>query len=360
MYPAYTPYLLARQFIVSSPMAYSYESIFHDVVDTTRLGQDKELRALISQHDNPLSRLYQEVDLWMRQLELEQFLGEENHPDTSVHESPEDIPHTPRENRPPTGGDIQESTTIPKVTSGERKASFGLMHMTQGGLSKPAATAVSNVNVHHKVTDLENKEYTPVPAVRKNLAGTFRDKIRQYRAKITHRSHQGHQRPVMVHSRHSNGADVAPVTIKAHRRSLAGELLPEYIRGQLHLESLKPRDGDSAVFSDTEDHHSPMQESIPVETTLAEANRFQNIVHNSQSFHASREAPSEASHDGRSGTDVSDADKEYILPSLFTRSLEELRNHDDMLLYDGSRTDDDDAVYEDHAGAESDDDYLFK
>lgn len=294
----------------------SYESIFHDVVENTRLGQDKELRSLLLQHENPESAIFQEVDRLIEQLSIKEFQEAE----TTEPPAPNPIP-------------LPKPAELP---ISERRASIELiLPLLKGpGLSKPPDTAVSNVNVNLKVTDLENKEYVPAQTKSQPL---FKDKIRQYQAKLTHKKHQGQQKPVLVHQRKSTPA---VSTVKAHRTSLAEELLPEYIREQLHLEL---RDG-SAVVSEEEhsSHHS-------------DNNRFHNIVSNSQSFHVSN--TQESSHTPEFSsihTDVavSDSDKEYILPSLFTRSLDEHNN--DMLLYESNDEEEEDEP------AESEDEYLFK
>lgn len=337
-----------------SSMVPSYESIFKDVIEKTRLGQDKELVYLIGQNQNTTSPLQQEVDQLIKDLNLVEFkvAQQVGH---SIHDI---VPEELSKNYKPLpsndeGTQRRLSTEIKNLTQGESA--------NRGAASTPAVATISNFSVNSRVTNLENQDYTPVPH-KKPTKGSIKKTLKQYKAKLQH-PELGNQ-----------SRTVSSQTVKASRRaSLVGEVLPEYIRKQLTINDQEQNDRRSSSTNEslrkspnrrersesltTPEEHSEMQSLSLRRLENSQNDRFRNVLVNSLSLYVRKDDNSvNVSQEGIESA-VSDTDKEYILPSLFTRSVEGVDDHDGLLYH---HTDDEDEDDEGNDEDEDDEDYLFK
>ncbi|QRG36667.1 hypothetical protein FDK38_001021 [Candidozyma auris] len=372
-------------------MISSSEKIFRDVVENTRLGQDKELVQLLKHNQESKSALHEEVERLIHELNLVEYKVAQQ-----------------------TGETIEDEKAFPKEGSSkalrkpfedwdegtERRLSNEIRNLTQGETSPQAipgslATAmISNIVVNSKVTNLENEEYTPVPN-QKQRKGSIKETFKRYRARLQH------PELAISHGQKGHSRTASSQTVKASRRSsLVGEVLPEYIRKQLTLESepsassehqspdrnqsISPNtrsNPSEGHFSDTldaterrvsEGHSSRHTDNVNSSKRLHswdsrraadnnQASRFKNVLVNSQSLYVRKDDDSmNTSHDSYE-LGVSESDKEYISPSSFTRSIEDVQGHE-MLFNrtddEGEQEDEDDEDAE--ANDEDDGDYLFK
>lgn len=338
-----------------SLMVPSYESIFKDVVEKTRLGQDKELVYLIGQNQNTTSPLQQEVDQLIKDLNLVEFkvAQQVGH---SIHDL---VPEELSKNYKPLpsndeGTQRRLSTEIRNLTQGESA--------NRGAASTPAVATISNFSVNSRVTNLENQDYTPVPH-RQPTKGSIKKTLKKYKAKLQHPELENPSRTV------------SSQTVKASRRaSLVGEVLPEYIRKQLTINDLEQNDRRSLSTNEslrkspsrrersesltTPEEHSQIQSLSLRRLENSQNDRFRNVLVNSLSLYVRKDDNSaNVSQEGIDSA-VSDTDKEYILPSLFTRSVEGMNDHDGLLYH---HTDDEEDEEEGNDEDDEDDgDYLFK
>lgn len=311
------------------------QTIFRDVVESTRLGHDKDLVALLKNNSTPKSSLYRAVTELIQSLDLQEF---------EVQKAPQerDFSGSKRNGQESTKTDH----SMPVLTGGERRMSFDLMHMNPGlesirkrTFSKPAEASVSSVNVVTRVTDLETAGYTPVPEEK-----TIKDKFRFYqdRFKLVNKQKAPPKQPAPWPSVDSR--------VKALRRtSLVGEHLPDYIRLQLQKGAQPGEVTESSAPEMLSSKHSEADESKTLRNQ-----RIHNLLANSESLYFRDNSQSSASAYENANTDsASDADKEYILPSLFTRSLDDY-NEQDVLreIYENSNSEDEDEQ-------EDDDEFLF-
>ncbi|KAF3985405.1 hypothetical protein FT663_05105 [Candidozyma haemuli var. vulneris] len=362
-------------------MISSSERIFKDVVERTRLGQDKELVHLLKQNQNAKSPLHEEVEKLIRDLNLMEYkvaqqVGQE------VADNDGETEATSKEQRPPA---IQADERT------QRRLSYEIKNLTQGEPSNrgtpstPAIAAVSNFRVNSRVTNLENHDYTPVPYERPRK-GSIKQTLRKYKARLQNSELNE------VQQRTASSQTV----MAARRSSLVGEVLPDYIRKQLTIDnqqsetpeheheqnktteapenqstsdtslrrsrSTKSKNTSSPSGEDQQNRSENLQSSsIRRSLENSQSNRFNNVLMNSSSLYVRKgDNSSNVSQDGLD-SGLSEADKEYISPSSFTRSIEDINDHD-VLLY--NRTDEDDGDDDDDEDEDNDDeddgDYLFK
>lgn len=341
-------------------MVPSSEGIYRDVVEKTRLGQDKELVYLIAQNQNADSPLRQEVDQLIRDLTLVEFKVAQEIGQSVGDFAPDTLSKELK--LPPAGDDQMQrrlSTEIRNLTLGECAST------SKGTPSTPAVAKLSNFRVNSTVTNLENQDYTPVP-YEKAPKGTIKKTLNRYKAKL--------QKPDMDRQSRT----VSSQTIKAARRSsLVGEALPDYIRKQLTLgdsesnerrsdstnESRRksPAKRDRTESLTTPEDHSHIQSLSLRRLENSQNDRFRNVLVNSLSLYVRKEDSS--GNNSQEGLDsgISVTDNEYILPGLFTRSVEGL-NDQDVLLYNYGNDNDEEDEDEDEENDEHEDDenYLFK
>lgn len=292
-------------------------NIFRDVVENSRLGRDEHLLAFLQQNYNAKSAIFHETEKLMKALDLQEFVAEIT-PEVGHVTKAHELRHEP----------------LPVLTRKERRMSFDLMKPGIGTIRKraqgrPAEASVSTVNVVTKVTDIESKAYVPV------VEKSIKDRIKQFEDKIKSRN---------------TVAPNPPLDIKKTRRtSVVGEHLPQYIRLQLASE-LTPktalrtslaRSAQASITSDLPSRHS-------LQHGFGKTARIHNLLANSQSLYFRAENSQSSTENGIIDS-VSDADKEYISPSLITRSLD--YNDDDVLegIYENSNSEEE----------EEDDEYLF-
>lgn len=334
--------------------------IFHDLVKSSRLGQDRELMALLQSHSAADSELYKEVNSLIEGLNLREFdtIPSTNHEPVSQQKS--------NGFGKSLGSDSQSIDTlkvppqeVPKLTKTQRRMSFDLMqirpqsHLTpQTLLGKPPQAVVSNVSVATIVTELEKKGYTPVAS--KSDKNSFKDKIISYqnRLKLVNqsrgrngsepkmdagaRTEYGQEHNKSNEHDKSNSRDTETVierpnmnskSLAARRVSLVGDNLPLYIRKQLH------RTPDNLHRSNSEDSsvlHSPI--ATPKQNMASSSVARNDVivdspidVRTSESEYLQKNNDSESTDsylNGINDSAVSDGDKEYILPSSFNRFLD--------------------------------------
>lgn len=354
--------------------------MFHDLVESSRLGQDRELMALLQSHSAADSELYKEVDSLIKDLNLQKFdeLPSINHDPVPQQESSVFGKSL--------GSDSQSTDTlkvppqeVPRLTKTQRRMSFDLMqirpqsHLSpQTLLGKPPQAVVSNVNVATIVTELEKKGYTPVTS--KGDKNSFKDKIISYqnRLKLVNRSRGRKRREPKVdvsarreddqeHDK-SGTRDTETVierpnlngkSLAARRVSLVGDNLPQYIRKQLHR---TPDNLHRGYSEESSVLHSPI--ATPKQNMASSSVARNDViadspidVRTSESDYLQKNNDSESTDsylNGINDSAVSDGDKEYILPSSFNKFLD---------YGDTKSLDSNESVSEDQEDDE--DDYLF-
>ncbi|SGZ50374.1 CIC11C00000001253 [Sungouiella intermedia] len=370
-------------------MAHVSSTIFHDIVETSRLGQDRELMALLQHHTSNDSPLYNEVQSLIAGLNLQEFdsFSFANHEkDTSAGSG---VPRKQLADNYP--HDMKISThEVPKLTKTQRRMSFDLMQMHNGTLrsprvllSKPPEAAVTNVNIVTKVTDLESHGYTPLQTEKKN---TLKDKFSSYhnRFKLVNRTKKDPPGQIAQATKKSASSGVfkrlqanvasesSAETSQTHsvwnsssprRISLVGENLPPYIKKQLGHKN----EGDGATNHPTEDHNVPKNQmhvnNLSDVAGLGSTSRSATHEHRGPEASSHSESVPIKNNDseitdnsfGHTNNEsaISEADKEYILPSLFNRFL-------DYGEHDSLESESHGSASEDQEDEEDDeDDYLF-
>lgn len=351
-------------------MISSSDRIFKDLVENTRLGQDKELVQLLKQNQNARTPLFEEVESLIRELNLVEYKVAQQiaqNSENSVDQSTARV----KTRRPLVAVD----ETAQKRLNLEIRNLTRAESSTQRTASAPAVPTISNFRVNSTVTNLENQDYTPVP-YKTPQKGSIKLAFERYKT--------GLKSP---NARSPHKRTPSSQTVKASRRSsLVGEVLPEYIRKQLVLESRSDPDAETQEANSLENApnnlHEQSSKAEPIgpqlnkqtsieernsalnlltlalrrEAESSQSNRFKNILVNSLSLYVRKDDSTSASQEGlESG--VSETDKEYILPSLFTRSIEDIGGPD-VLMYNNSDEDEEEEAGDDDDA--DDDEYLFK
>lgn len=372
-------------------MADVNSTIFHDIVETSRLGQDRELMALLQHHTSTKSPLYNEVQDLINGLNLRGFDS------FSISQNDAGLPEGPGVPRKQTPANYVDdlkvsSQEVPRLTKTQRRMSFDLMRMGSGALrspqvllSKPPEAAVSNVNIVTKVTDLEARGYTPVPAERKNK---LKDKFSSYhnRFKLVNRAKNALQTNIVQITEYgnlgpsdtskrpeangalkgSNGSGsnqrTAHWKLDSPRRiSLVGENLPLYIKKQLQTGDEAPennRTQDRPLEDPLESHHQ--NDTTALRSTVHSNSLYRNVP---EALANSESAPLKTNGSGTTDysfghtnneSTISEADKEYILPSLFNRFLDygendTLENESNGSLSEDEEDDEDDYLFNSQA-----------
>lgn len=335
-------------------------AIFHDIVESSRLGQDRELMALLHHQSSRESPLYNEVQTLIGGLNLREFdsFSIPKHDDGLQNGTGSAKKQTPANYAEDLKVSLQE---VPKLTKTQRRMSFDLMQMHNGtqrspqvSLSKPPEAAVSNVNIVTKVTDLETRGYTPVQLERRN---SLKDKFSSYqnRFKLVNRrkdmsltknvpnienpgistipeetgSLKGRINGSLKGSNVAGSIEepTALIADSPRRISLVGENLPVYIKEQLRQGREVAETGttqeNSAVKSPSSSHH--LTDDAALGSTVPSTPRVVGALAISESVplrtNDSEITDNSFGHANNEST-ISDADKEYILPSLFNRFLD--------------------------------------
>lgn len=321
------------------------------------LAQDKQLLEHVNSHYTSSSQIFREVSQLVADLNLLEY---------HVRNTPGDLPK-----RAERKVSVEvPAHDMPVLTKMERRMSIELMHPVPkrngyraNSLTKAPQIALSNVSVLTKVTDLERNGYVPVPVPKQ---ASFKDRFKAYQkrlmlgnvavvstdelgSKVEQEPAPASTAPLLPDQK--SGLAVASDAVKAlRRRSLVGEHLPSYIRLQLRgeepaevprmaqavpLEGTQPSAGTSIAGS---------ERSRRIES--AQDQRINNLLANSLVMFRNKESLS-PEYNGHVEWTLSEGDKEYILPGLFTRSVD----------------DDRDVVYadsmEEYEEEEGDDEYLF-
>lgn len=330
------PNLIVMSFIASHKIC-THDEIFADIVEDSRLAHDQKLFQLLQAAYSPDSALYQDICLQIEQLGLSEFQlqDKENANGNGKVEKTEDT-------RP-----VGE---VPDLTSNERRLSFELMHyLPNKSLLKPPETAVSTVNVVTKVTDLENNVYVPVKTEKAALA----DKLKRYRGRfqLSNQKSQRHP-PETIRKEASvqdpattlNGTMADQVRLPMARKlSVMGQNLPLYIKNQLggsgggnssskpakssDIATERPKDPIDPKISQKDHQNFPKHtHTDSVESSIQAGprknTRIDNLLANLESLYIHNGDQSEATSYGsntNNGSAISDADREYILPSSFTK-----------------------------------------
>lgn len=252
-------------------------ALFHNVVTASRLGQDKELVQLVGEHVAARSALFLEVEQMVSALNLLEF---------EVSTAP---------------------NVLPSLNSRERAASLSLMQQAQRrSVSQPSQASVSTVSVVNVVTNVQAYK------------SEFRSKLKSFLG----------ERP--------------------RRQSVVGDNLPRYIRTQLggkpktnerDARSLERADARVVKRADATDLTAESASPSPVVQDKTEASetprrdRVQNLLATSQSLYRNGSPAVSERIDSVSGTE-----REYILPNLFTKSMDEDHLRD---MYDSSDEEED-------------------
>lgn len=338
-------------------------AIFHDIVESSRLGQDRELMALLHHHSSRESPLYNKVQSLIGGLNLREFdsFSIPKHDDGFQNGTGNAKKQTPANYAEDLKVSLQE---VPKLTKTQRRMSFDLMQMPNGtqrspqvSLSKPPEAAVSNVNIVTKVTDLESRGYSLVQLERRN---SLKDKFSSYQNRfklVNRRKNMSLTKNVpntenpgistipeetgslkgringSLKGSNGTGSIKEPTVLLAdspRRISLVGENLPLYIKEQLRQGSEAAETSrmqeSSAVKSPSSSHD--LTDDAALGSTVPSTpfhKRVMGALVNSESVplrtNDSEITDNSFGHANNEST-ISDADKEYILPSLFDRFLD--------------------------------------
>lgn len=378
-------------------MSLPNQQYLQDLIDLSPwLLQDRDLVAHIKNNNNRTSTIFNEVSKLIDELNLLEYAVGSVTPQEQVTRTTSET----RSERPKRSllSETKKTSSmsvlrqeVPVLTMKERRLSFELMHPKpiREGLRTHALTnaphiAVSNVSVSTRVTDIERNGYAPVKEAK--FKNAFKDRFKSYQNKMrlgkvaavegdskldssTLRnsptpSDGNHKlRPTNI----SNG----DLKIKALRRSsFVGENLPAYIRAQLQ----QPEANDPVEAETSQIQTSPQvgnDSFTQHETNLSEPSsktgesskyfkkstesgqdqRISNLLANSLVMYSRNQESLSSGYDhGHNGSTVSEADREYILPSLFARSVEDF--NDNEMLYEDSNPEEDEEE-------EDVDDFLF-
>lgn len=359
------------------------QALLSDLVNSTPwLRNDKELSSLLQDAYSENSRSWRAVnrlvdDLLLEPYKLERLVVQEP--------NPEILPALTFD---------QPQMRAPEISDNQRRFSMDLMQqpstttaIRKTSLSKPAETAITNVNIVTKVTELEGREYKPLykekpMKLKKKLHGIFpfkdrwdslRNDMRPSReeslprAENTENLEINRNKANNERTKNQSAAPPVPESVKAdRRRSLVTQYLPTYIRDQL-------RDLSTNTSSNASVKHHPEVTESATTTTLhlrvtsykssadagikPDENRINNLLANSLSFYYKNDDEISAGNTFDDSS-VSDADKEYILPGSFTRSADDY-DHNTAYTHIDEETEDSEIEEEDE-DEDNEDEYLFR
>lgn len=355
-------------------------ALLADLVNSTPwLRNDKELSNLLLNAYTENSPSWQAVNRLVEDLQLEPYKLE---PIVSPEPSSDPKPALAFE---------QPQVREPEMSDNQRRFSMDLMHhhstttpIRRTSLSKPAETAITNVNIVTKVTELEGKDYKPLytekPAkLRKKFHGILPFREKWASLGIDMKPSRTRSIPKTADPEINNNVSnvtnatknitIEPVSdaVKANRRrSLVTQYLPTYIRDQLREASTNTSSNASVKKSD-EPIESAITTTLHLQVALYKSlvdagikpdeSRINNLLANSLSFYYKND---DEVSTGDTASSVSDADKEYILPGLFTRSADD---YDNNTAYEHIGDDTEESEMEEEDGDDEDDDedgYLFR
>lgn len=305
--------------------------LFHEIVETTRLGLDRQLLSLLTEHYSNDSPLYQDVCRLVNSLNLAEYplparTDHEEVPNGNSLDNATNLQHnsepistkiTPLPIRLPIDtidkdDDPPGQPSSPKPAEQEPKPTEHhkadavkekppQLSISKRTLSSEPFIGVSTVNVETQVTDV-HRGYVPVAKrTLKNRLLKYGDRVGFNRARA----------PVKKDT-----------TLHVRRASVVEEHLPTYIREQI-TEIPEPEASNLTGLEPSE------------------RGRFHNVLANSNSLYLNEE--------GATGDSYSEGDNEYILPSSLLRSGR-------LGLGDSDDDEEDDDGEDDH---EDDDEYLF-
>lgn len=265
---------------------------------------------------------------------------------------PDPVESLAEAHKPHVNGD-SERRSIPKIDpvpdsekeflQQTRRVSIDILQPSGGpvALARAPQTAVSDVSVLTRVTNLEAQDYRPLEKEKKALPKFLNRTLKQLVPK-TDKPKETPRVPVAPSNGHAGNA--------FRRRSLVGENLPVYIRRQ--LQSLPTADPEPRVSS-----RNSINSAHAATNSIHKTRdpRIENLLANSQSLYINADpadsGTSQQDFSEESASGVSEADKIYVLPALFTRSLDEYDNanegnsdEDDDDILNVSDDDDEDAL----------------
>lgn len=347
---------------------------------------DDELASLLRDiKESPSHPIRAEVDRLVAGLNLKPFITEsdtlrnedkQNQPEDketvrnegekdlkATEEAPKVTATTPKE--APSKSDRR--LDVPLVTTNIRRMSLDLiqrptmdiLHQRASSLSKPALTSTSTVHVLSKpdivkrpsVSEKRDQKNIPIKSMLKDARRRF-----SFMAKKDEKSPLLDKLDERLRKAQSPPSEASTPTEKKSRRvSLVIENLPMYIKQQLDAKT--PEESPSPILV----KRAPR--TVPT-------SRVQNLLANSQSFYA-RDAESPKSNRESLATyehedhNLSDYDKEYILPTLMSRiyengdpilnGIEELSEDADFININDSYEE-----VEDEEDEDEEDTYLFR
>lgn len=340
------------------------QSLLADLINNTPwIRNNPDLRKKLLDSYSELSSSWQKVIRMVSALDLKPYKSEPL------------VTHDPTEQKLPKI--VLEETVQTPAKTPDPKSHFSidlmlpdLVSATSRGpsLGKPAATAITNLNVVTKVTDLEGNEYQPLfvqqlPKQKKAFRRVFLFPSKRWAS--VRIAKKPNLPPKGQCTKSTEGLLADPVVVstemKADRRlSLVTRYLPLYIREQLPEIALSDEQGTNPnnlaqvttqkiVESSTQSLRATSSKSLDEARIRTEDHRINNLLANSLSFYYktdNEDAPNISAE-----SSVSDADKEYILPGLLIRSTEE---YDQNTAYDQIDDDTEESELED-----DEDDYLF-
>lgn len=354
-------------------------ALLADLVNTTPwLRNDKELTNFLQNAYSDNSPSWRAVNRLIEDLQLEPYKLQ---PLMSEEPKPETIPAIAFE---------QPQISAPEISDKQRRFSMDLMqhHSTatpirRTSLSKPAETAITNVNIVTKVTELEGKEYKPLYTekplkFKKKLHGILPFQERWASLRIDMRPNR--RRPPLPETANAEAIKantettttkdivVEPISdaIKANRRrSLVTQYLPTYIRDQLREASVNAS-SNTSIKHQEEAIETAMTTALHLQVASYKSSgdarvkpdesRINNLLANSLSFYYKNDDEI-SSANAADDSSVSDADKEYILPGSFTRSADD---YDNNTAYEHIGEDTEESEIQEEDDEEDDDDYLFR
>lgn len=304
--------------------------LFHEIVETTRLGLDRQLLALLTEHYSSDSPLYQDVCRLVKSLNLAEYPppARADH-DRSPTGDVIDTVATPQQHPEQVGSkvstpparlpmeiinkaDVPNQPTSLKLADlqprpaehNETDAAHGKapqLSISKRTLSSEPFTGISTVNVETQVTDV-HRGYVPV------AKKTLKARLLRYGDRVGF-------------NRARAPAVKKDTSTHVRRASVVEEHLPTYIREQI-TDILVPETSNLTGLEPSD------------------RGRFQNVLANSNSLYLNEE--------GATGDSYSEGDNEYILPSSLLRSGR-------LGLGESEEDEEDDGDDNDH----DDDEYLF-
>lgn len=352
----------------------THTALLGDLIDNTPwLRKDANLRKRLLEASTPNAPAWNAVNALIDSLDLQPYKTQPKAPVDSIAQSKLQA--------------VSGFSHVPEVSDMQRRFSMDLILPSsedpptrRTSLSKPAETAISNVNVSTRVTELEGKEYKPLYTQKAKskrsgfhfLFGMPREKWSQVQlkkrqdkdmVKVKNNSIDGNTNTAAEIAKRDTAqsatATVSPEVIASRRRSLVNKHLPLYIREQIvetpvasNIALPEPEEPADRLGSVSNALHLriPSYRSSGDAGIKTDDQRFNNLLANSLSFYYKTESGRETSAADTSS--VSDADKEYILPGLLARYTD----YDHNAAYERLDEEPEESEIED----EDDEDYLFR